>query len=51
MIELARKKITKICWLPSPFIFLTSFEMGGFLVEMASQVFDMKWTQGQICDG
>lgn len=32
-------------------IFLTSSDMGGFLVEMASKDFDMKSTQGQICDG
>lgn len=38
-----KKKDSKIkCWLFSPFIFLASFDMGGFLIEIASQDFDMR---------
>lgn len=36
MIELARRKDNKNMLAVLKFIFLTSFEMGGFLVEMAS---------------
>lgn len=52
MVELTRKKITKICWLFLPFIFLTFCNGAGFVfVEVASQNFDMEQTQGQICKG
>lgn len=45
-----KKRNQKTCWLFSPFIFLTPLMMGGLVVEIASQDFDMKQTQGQICD-